>query len=113
LGFTANVSIGPSDRVTISFFIAVIVLNVLSYFSPLREQLKKGISEGFISPENDNLIVFIDGPLDPSLFAHETFDWGKAAVEALDSWQPSDVKSSSFDWTMTIEGESREKLDAL
>lgn len=64
--------------------IAVVLVNVNSYYNPLRELIRNGIREGFIRRENEKLVVFVDGPSDHA--AHETFDWGRAAVEAIDAW---------------------------
>ncbi|KAG6334885.1 hypothetical protein ID866_4209 [Astraeus odoratus] len=75
----------------------VVLLNVLAYYNPLRELIKNGIREGFIQPQNEHLIVFVDGPADHK--DHETFDWGKAAIEAINSWQPEKVQPLPFHWT--------------
>ncbi|KIK18296.1 hypothetical protein PISMIDRAFT_24690 [Pisolithus microcarpus 441] len=76
--------------------IAVVLLNVLSYYNPLRELIKNGIREGFINPRNEHLVIFVDGPADHS--EHETFDWGKAALEAIDSWQYDKSQILPFHW---------------
>ena len=65
--------------------IAVVLLNVLSFWEPLRALIKGSIEAGFIRPCSERLVIFIDGPADPR--EHETFDWGKAALEAIDSWE--------------------------
>jgi len=74
----------------------VVVLNVLNFYNPLRALIRSGIKEGFIQSHNEHLVVFVDGPSD--LTEHETFDWGKAALEALDSWDGGKVQSLPFDW---------------
>jgi hypothetical protein len=74
----------------------VVLVNVLSYYNPLRELIRSGIREGFIRPENEKLVVFVDGPADHA--AHETFDWGKAAVDAIDAWQHDKVSPLPFFW---------------
>jgi hypothetical protein len=47
--------------------------------------IKSSIDEGFIKPSSERLITFVDGPEDKG--EHESFDWGKAALDALDSWE--------------------------
>jgi hypothetical protein len=64
---------------------AVALLNVLGFWEPLRALLKGSIDAGFIKPENEQLIIFVDGPVDTK--DHDNFDWGKAALEALDNWE--------------------------
>lgn len=81
----------------------MVLLNVLSFFDPLRELIRNGISEGFIQPGNDGLIIFVEGPSDP--LAHETYDWGKAGLRALDEWQRGGVKPI-YDWTARVGGKS-------
>lgn len=76
--------------------IAVILINVFSYYNPLRDLIRNGIREGFIRPENEKLVVFVDGPADHT--THETFDWGRAAVEAIDAWQHDKVSTLPFFW---------------
>lgn len=74
----------------------VVLLNVLSYYNPLRELIKNGIQEGFINPRNEHLVIFVDGPADHK--EHEAFDWGKAALEAIDSWQYDKSQILPFHW---------------
>ncbi|RDB21541.1 putative cytokinin riboside 5'-monophosphate phosphoribohydrolase LOGL7 [Hypsizygus marmoreus] len=81
----------------------VVLLNVLSFFDPIRQLIENGIAEGYINPASRRLIVFIDGPT--SLDEHENFDWGKAALEAIDAWQGEDFKPL-FDWTRRKDGTS-------
>ena len=87
---------------------AVIVVNVLNYWNPLRELVRNGIESGFITPKNEALLQFVDGPDD--LSQHETFDWGKATLEALDKWQgvPS---IGYYDWTARKDGKT--EVDTL
>ncbi|EJD05933.1 uncharacterized protein FOMMEDRAFT_119343 [Fomitiporia mediterranea MF3/22] len=91
----------------------VILLNVLSFYSPLRDLVRNGVNEGFIQPSNENLVLFVDGPSDPSL--HETFDWGEAALEALNSWNKGEASVYTYDWSKKMgkeNGESKEdRLD--
>ena len=81
---------------------AVILINVLGFYNPLRELVQNGVREGFIAKQNEELIVFVDGPKDHS--AHEDFDWGRAALEALDRWQSTRSTSLLYDWTKRKEG---------
>ena len=93
-------------------FKAVILLNVLSFYSPLREQIKNGVKYGLIQPSNENLIIFVDGPEDIS--AHATFDWGQAALKALESWKSDGNVVYSYDWTQKMgngENAHTDKLD--
>jgi len=77
----------------------VVLLNILSYYNPLRELVRNGVKEGFILPKNEELIVFVDGP--PDVAAHETFDWGNAALNALDGWKEDRTHGFRYDWTKT------------
>lgn len=79
----------------------VIVLNVLGFFDALRTLIRSGISGGFIRPENESLLLFIDGPgTEADAGAHENFDWGAAALAAIDAWKPSDVVAYQYDWSL-------------
>ena len=80
---------------------AVVLVNVLGFFDPLRSLIQRAISEGFIRPHNEQLVVFVDGPAD--LSEHQTFDWGSAALAALDGWTRSG--NALFDWTVRENGE--------
>ncbi|KJA18549.1 hypothetical protein HYPSUDRAFT_144807, partial [Hypholoma sublateritium FD-334 SS-4] len=73
----------------------VVLLNVLSFWDPLRILIKSSIEAGFIKPSSERLIVFVDGPADKS--KHEHHNWGKAALEALDGWQRGH-NSGLFKW---------------
>ena len=94
--------------------VAVVLANVLGYFEPVRALIQNGIRDGFIQPAAVNLIKFVDGPSDPSL--QESFDWGKALLEELDSWKGDPSFSLKFDWTKASGaangGEKVEALDA-
>ena len=79
---------------------AVVLVNVLGFFGPLRSLIQRAISEGFIRPHNEQLVVFVDGPAD--LSEHQTFDWGSAALAALDGWTRSG--NALFDWTVRENG---------
>lgn len=72
----------------------VVILNVLGFYSPLRALIKGAVASGFIKPINERLVIFIDSPsgIDPA-----GFDWGTAALAALDSWSPPGP--GIFSWT--------------
>ncbi|KAG6818215.1 hypothetical protein H0H87_000120 [Tephrocybe sp. NHM501043] len=71
--------------------------------------IENGVNEGYIHPDNRKLIVFVDGPASPD--EHETFDWGTAALDALDKWGGDDFKKI-FNWTTRKDGSSAEALGA-
>lgn len=79
----------------------ILVINVNNFYNPLRQLIQNGVSEGFIRPKNQHLIRYVDGPEDLSL--HETFDWGKATLDALDNWQAVDAVVF-YDWTKRRSG---------
>ncbi|KAI0373261.1 hypothetical protein BV20DRAFT_1104084 [Pilatotrama ljubarskyi] len=79
----------------------VIVLNIRNFYDPLRELIQNGIREGFILEKNAQLVRFIDGPADHA--EHETFDWGKAAMDALDHWQGV-AASHFYNWHLRKDG---------
>ncbi|PBK71187.1 hypothetical protein ARMSODRAFT_954959 [Armillaria solidipes] len=87
----------------------VILLNVRSFYDPLRQLIKDGVREGFIDPVNEHIVIFVDGP--PSIEEHGSFDWGKAALEAIDSWHIEALKPM-FDWTKRHEERDDDKLKA-
>ncbi|KAJ7184357.1 hypothetical protein C8R46DRAFT_1158696 [Mycena filopes] len=68
------------------------LLNVYSFFEPLRALIENGISYGFIKPASKALIVF-------------------AALKALDGWErnPGDAL---FDWEARMEGRRSEPLQS-
>jgi hypothetical protein len=57
---------------------------VLGFFDPLRAMIKNAVTLGFIKPQNEKLVLFVDCPPDAD---PETFDWGAAALSALDGWR--------------------------
>lgn len=77
-------------------------MNVLSYYDPLRALIQNGVRDGFIPARNERLILFVDGPADHD--AHDDFDWGVAALEALDGWQ-AEHRDVYYDWTKRKSGE--------
>lgn len=81
---------------------AVVLLNVLAYFDPLRQLIQNGVTEGYINASNE-LVVFVDGPALHE--EHENFDWGKAGLEAIDAWQGNHIKGL-FDWKLQKDGSS-------
>lgn len=101
----------PSNR-SLFICIAIVVLNVLSYYNPLRELIRTGIREGYVSPQSESLIVFVDGPEDPN--AHDDFDWGEAALRALEVPR---TKSADllYDWTKRKTGDAAkgEEIEAV
>ncbi|TFK76570.1 hypothetical protein BDN72DRAFT_831155 [Pluteus cervinus] len=87
----------------------VVVLNVLGFFEPLRQLINNGVEENFIQPYNKDIIVFVDGP--ESREEHESYDWGRAALKAIDSWEWGG--QPLYDWTTPQDGAaSRDTLDA-
>jgi len=87
----------------------VVLLNVLSFFEPLRQLINNGITYGFIKPASKDLIIFVDGP--SSHAEHETFNWGEAALQVLDGWQ-RDAYSGLFDWTARKGGKHTKALES-
>lgn len=82
----------------------VILVNVLNYYNPLREQIRVGVEAGFIKADNLSLITFVDGPED--LAEHEDYDWGGEVVKLLDEWKPTGWKGFGFDWSKRQDGRS-------
>jgi len=89
----------------------IILLNVLSFYEPLRALIQTSIRSGFISPNNLHLITFVDGPGPDDLPAHEDFGWGIAALEALEKWENA-VREFTYDWTKRLEGSLGEAVEA-
>lgn len=105
----------------------------MSFYDPLRALIRTAIREGFIEPENERLVLFVDGPppadfnssqspIDGDAYkkeedwtkAHEVFDWGKAALDALEEWNKNQAfKSYSFDWTRRAPGSEGKAEDGL
>ncbi|KAF9052672.1 hypothetical protein BJ165DRAFT_785699 [Panaeolus papilionaceus] len=79
----------------------VVLVNVLSFWDPLRNLIENGVKSGYIRPTNDDLIIFVDGP--PNHEQHVSFDWGKAVVEAIVSWRPRNAVPL-FDWSVQLPG---------
>ncbi|KAJ7915541.1 hypothetical protein B0H13DRAFT_2000153 [Mycena leptocephala] len=85
----------------------VVLLNVCSFWEPLRQLINNGIAYGFIRSISKDLVVFVDGP--SSHTEHESFNWGQAALKAIDGWK-RDADDGLYNWTPIIEGE---RTDAL
>jgi len=83
----------------------VVLANVLGFFDPIRTLIEGAIGDGFIRPAGINLVKIVDGPSDHSL--HESFDWGKALIEEIDSWEDHPSHRLGFDWTRPKEGDVR------
>lgn len=58
----------------------VVLLNINGFYSALQTFIQTSIKAGFVKPENESFVVFVDGSSEPD------FDWGKAALEAVDEW---------------------------
>ncbi|KAF8191456.1 hypothetical protein K438DRAFT_1830545 [Mycena galopus ATCC 62051] len=74
----------------------VVLLNVCSFWEPLRQLIDTSIANGFIKPQSRGIVVFVDGPSAHS--EHETFNWGEAALKAIDDWK-RDPARGIYDWT--------------
>lgn len=75
---------------------AVVLVNVLGFFNPLRELITMAVTSGFIQPTNVGLVVFVDGPAD--LSEHLTYDWGAHALEALQRWKKPEGFPTGYNW---------------
>ncbi|KAE9398314.1 hypothetical protein BT96DRAFT_994939 [Gymnopus androsaceus JB14] len=74
----------------------VVLVNVLNYYDPLRKMIQNALNDGFIQPYNVRLVTFVDGPED--LDEHESYDWGTAALRAIDDWKKGKA-NAVYDWT--------------
>ncbi|GHJ84074.1 hypothetical protein NliqN6_0476 [Naganishia liquefaciens] len=72
----------------------VVVLNVNGFYSPLRQQIELAVAEGFITPANISLIKFVDLQDGDD----EARDWGRRAVEALQSWVWDESAGYNLQW---------------
>ncbi|KAJ7708516.1 hypothetical protein B0H16DRAFT_1481329 [Mycena metata] len=63
----------------------IFLINVLSYYEPLRQIIRNGIEENFIPEINESYVIFNDGP--EAHGEHEAFDWGAAAISAFEAWE--------------------------
>ncbi|KAG8985830.1 hypothetical protein FRB90_004424 [Tulasnella sp. 427] len=72
---------------------AIVILNVNGFYEPLRTLIERAIRETFIPENGRRLATFVDPPAN---VASIDFDWGKAAMDAIESW--SGPEGSSFTW---------------
>ncbi|KIK54552.1 hypothetical protein GYMLUDRAFT_48684 [Collybiopsis luxurians FD-317 M1] len=79
----------------------IVLLNVLNYYDPIRQMILRAIEDGFIQPFNVKLITFVDGPEDLEL--HEQYDWGTAALKAIEGWKKGEHKAF-YDWSKRMNG---------
>ncbi|KAI9509189.1 hypothetical protein F5148DRAFT_978676 [Russula earlei] len=80
----------------------VVLVNVLGFFDPLRRLIKGAVDTGFVKGRDESLMVFVDCPPDED---PDTFDWGTAALSALDGWCAPGP--GLFAWTPSlVEGDS-------
>lgn len=104
------VTIIPYKLSVITLLLAVVVLNVLGFYNPLRELIRNAVRDEFIRPSNERLIVFVDGPSDHS--KHEEFDWGTAAIDALEQWS-DEAGILEYDWTLRLADGRQSRGDVL
>lgn len=91
----------------------VILLNVHSYWEPIRTMIQTAVDEGFVQPHNAALISFVNGPgPDASMEEHENFDWGRAAIKVIENWK-RDPGECPYDWTASRSGGEMDELDAI
>jgi hypothetical protein len=69
----------------------------------LRELIDHAVQEGFIRTSSKRLIIFVDGPANQE--EHMSFDWGTAALAALNDWELG-YNKPLFDWTQKMDAES-------
>ncbi|KAG8983465.1 hypothetical protein FRB90_006010 [Tulasnella sp. 427] len=62
----------------------VVLVNVNGFYEPLRALIEGAIQDNFIQEKSRSLVTFV-GPTDGQSPAN--FDWGRAAVEALEAWK--------------------------
>ncbi|PFH50692.1 hypothetical protein AMATHDRAFT_47712 [Amanita thiersii Skay4041] len=77
----------------------VVLANVLGYWEPLRQLIRTGVKQGYIRPDNERVVVFVDGPADYN--NHEDYDWGQALLDALDDWDETQAEPL-FDWSKSL-----------
>lgn len=100
----------------------VVLINVLGFYDPLRTLIHSAVKDGFIQPQNERLVLFVDGPSvlhstntaakEEWKKAHEEFDWGKAALEALDGWVGDGLSKYPFDWNRRRRNRSEDEENA-
>lgn len=74
----------------------VILLNINGFYSSLRTFVQGAIEAGFIRKDNGGILVFVDKPGD----ATDAFDWGEAALQAVDKWRSQEGSFAQYklDW---------------
>ncbi|KWU42518.1 hypothetical protein RHOSPDRAFT_13320, partial [Rhodotorula sp. JG-1b] len=80
----------------------VILLNVNNFYSSLRDFINNAVSSGFIGAKQANLLVFVDGPSASSAPSGSDFDWGRAALLAIQAWHAKGAGGAepySFEWS--------------
>jgi hypothetical protein len=93
-------------------------LNVLGFYNPLRDLIRNGVRSGFIRPYNEKLVLFVNRPSvssfeSPSaadIASHESFDWGTAALEAVEGWTAPGSLIYSFDWSLSTPSQRGDDL---
>ncbi|KAF9501156.1 hypothetical protein BDN71DRAFT_1426796 [Pleurotus eryngii] len=91
----------------------VVLLNVHSYWEPIRSMIQTAVDEGFVQPHNAALISFVNGPgPDASMEEHEKFDWGRAAIKVIENWK-RDPGECPYDWTASRSGGEKDEFDAI
>ena len=83
------------------------MLNVNNFWSPMKALVAQAVQSGFILEKNEHLIRFVEGPADHA--EHETFDWGKATMDALNEWQTV-AASHFYNWHLRKDGKVDEDL---
>ncbi|KAM0752730.1 hypothetical protein T439DRAFT_378519 [Meredithblackwellia eburnea MCA 4105] len=75
----------------------VILLNVLSFYTPLEAFVSQAISSQFILPQNQSFMTFISPPAG---VRDDEFDWGAAALDAVRDWRDRDAGVAfSLEWS--------------
>ena len=78
----------------------MVLLNINEYYSPLRNFIRGAIQSGFIKPDNESFIVYVDRP--QVLPEDGIWDWGKAAVQAIKEWNlTSRGEAYELDWDVS------------
>ncbi|GAA6054273.1 hypothetical protein NBRC10513_006429 [Rhodotorula toruloides] len=76
----------------------VVLLNINGFYSALREFINNSIAAGYISETHRNFLLFVDGPASKDA----AFDWGEAALRAIDDWEAKGAGGAvpySFEWS--------------
>ncbi|KAF9519892.1 hypothetical protein BS47DRAFT_1336615 [Hydnum rufescens UP504] len=80
----------------------VVLLNVCGYYTPLKQLIESGVTSGFITPWYSRIVVFVEAPEreGEGEGEGEAFDWGKAALEALETWKMPECGALFKDWVL-------------